>query len=126
VKALLNQIAGKHYSGAPAQVPAVFWMNFQSAYVGQSVLEPSVAAGGYQNAAALPSAQLLNEIEFVDTSIGDMVNALKQAGIYNRRFTHRSDSLCGGRHEHAGNSAGRCHPLFGVTFEPDPDRRDRR
>ena len=71
VNALLNQIAGKTHSGAPARVPAVFGMNFQSVYIGQSVNEPGVGAGGYKNAAALPSAELLKEIEFVDTSIGD-------------------------------------------------------
>jgi arylsulfatase A-like enzyme len=58
-------------------------MNFQSVYVGQSVNEAGVAAGGYKNAAALPSAELLGEIEYVDTAIGEIVNALKTAGIYN-------------------------------------------
>jgi hypothetical protein len=83
VYALLNQIAGKTHSGAPSVVPAVFGMNFQSVYVGQSTNEAGVAVGGYQNAAALPSAQLLGEIEYVDTAIGEIVNALKTAGIYN-------------------------------------------
>jgi hypothetical protein len=82
VYALLNQIAGKTHSGAPAMVPAVFGMNFQSVYVGESVNEAGVAAGGYKNAAALPSAQLLGEIEYVDTAIGEIVHALKAAGIY--------------------------------------------
>jgi arylsulfatase A-like enzyme len=41
-----------------------------------------VGAGGYKNAAAVPSEELLNEIEFVDASIGDIVNALKDRGIY--------------------------------------------
>ena len=36
VNALLNQIAGKTHYGAPAVVPAVFGMNFQSVYIGQS------------------------------------------------------------------------------------------
>src|ERR1700678_4560351 len=83
VYALLNQIAGKTHSGAPAVVPAVFGMNFQSVYVGQSTNEAGVAVGGYQNAAALPSAPLLGEIEYVDTAIGEIVAALKSAGIYN-------------------------------------------
>jgi hypothetical protein len=83
VYALLNQIAGKTHSGAPSTVPAVFGMNFQSVYVGQSVNEAGVAVGGYKNAAALPSAELLGEIEYVDTAIGEIVNALKTAGIYN-------------------------------------------
>jgi hypothetical protein len=83
VYALLNQIAGKTHSGAPAVVPAVFGMNFQSVYVGESVYEAGVAAGGYKNAAALPSAELLKEIEYVDTAIGEIVSALQAAGIYN-------------------------------------------
>jgi len=82
VNALLNQIAGETHAGKAAQVPAVFGMNFQSVYFGQSLSEPGVGAGGYQNAAAWPSAQLLNEIQFVDASIGEIVNALKDANLY--------------------------------------------
>jgi arylsulfatase A-like enzyme len=82
LKGLLNQIAGKTHSGGAAQVPAVFGMNFQSVYFGQSLNEQGVGAGGYQNAAAWPSAPLLNEIQFVDASIGDIVNALKDADLY--------------------------------------------
>jgi hypothetical protein len=82
VHALLNQIAGKTHGGAPAQTPAVFGMNFQSVYIGESVNEPGVGKGGYQNAAGLPGAKLLQEIELVDASIGDIVGALKAAGIY--------------------------------------------
>ena len=36
VKALLNQIAGKTHNGAPARSPALFGMNFQAVYIGQS------------------------------------------------------------------------------------------
>jgi hypothetical protein len=82
VNALLNQIAGRTHSGAAAQVPTLFGMNFQSVYIGQSLREPGVAVGGYQNAAALPSTQLANEIEFVDASIGQIVSALETAGLY--------------------------------------------
>jgi Type I phosphodiesterase / nucleotide pyrophosphatase len=83
VYALLNQIAGLTHNGAPAVVPSVFGMNFQAVYVGESVNEAGVAAGGYKNAAGLPSPKLLEEIEYVDTAIGMIVNALKNAGIYN-------------------------------------------
>jgi hypothetical protein len=82
VHALMNQIAGKTHSGAPAVVPSVSGMNFQSVYVGQSVNEAGVAAGGYQNAAALPTSELLGEIEYVDAAIGEIVKSLKDAGIY--------------------------------------------
>jgi hypothetical protein len=86
VNALLRQIAGKTHNGAPAMVPALFGMNFQSVYIGQSVAEPLVNGGyqngGYQNAAAKPGPELLKEIEFVDASIGDIVHALQSSGIY--------------------------------------------
>jgi hypothetical protein len=84
VNALLNEIAGKTHKGAAAQMPALFGMNFQSVYIGQSLNEPTVGAGGYKNAAALPSDELQGEIEFVDNSIGDIVNALKTAGRYDK------------------------------------------
>jgi arylsulfatase A-like enzyme len=82
VNALLNEIAGKTHNGAPAAIPVIFGMNFQAVYIGQSVNEPGVGAGGYQNAAALPSAALLQNIQFVDASIGQIVNALQTQGIY--------------------------------------------
>jgi hypothetical protein len=82
VDALLNEIAGKTHSGSPAVTPTIMGMNFQSVYTGESVNEPGVGTGGYQNAAGLPSTLLLQEIESVDVSIGDIVNALKNRGIY--------------------------------------------
>jgi hypothetical protein len=82
VYGLLNQIAGKTHSGASAVVPAIFGMNFQSVYVGESVFEAGVGGGGYKNAAGVPSARLLNEIEYVDAAVGMIVNALQSAGIY--------------------------------------------
>lgn len=81
VKALLNEVVGKKHTGSPAQIPAVFGMNFQAVYIGESVNEPNVAVGGYKDAAGTPSNALLQQIEFVDASIGDIVNGLKDAGI---------------------------------------------
>jgi hypothetical protein len=82
MQALLSEIAGKTHSGVPAATPALFGMNFQAVYIGESTYEPSVGNGGYKNAAGAPSDPLLKEIEFVDASIGDIVNALKDRGIY--------------------------------------------
>jgi hypothetical protein len=84
VNALLNQIAGKTHNGAAAETPTVFGMNFQALYAGQILVEPGVGNGGYNNAAGEPSEELLKEIEFVDASIGDIVNALKDRGIYDQ------------------------------------------
>jgi hypothetical protein len=80
VNALLNEIVGKTRNGTPAVTPAIFGMNFQSVYIGQSLNEPGVGSGGYQDAAATPSSELLQEIEDVDASIGQIVNELKERG----------------------------------------------
>jgi hypothetical protein len=80
--ALLDEIAGKTHDGRPAVVPVVFGMNFQSVYFGQSLNEPGVGRGGYQNAAAVPSAELLQQIEYVDSAIGAIVKALKESHRY--------------------------------------------
>jgi hypothetical protein len=84
VHALINEIEGKTHGGDPAKTPAVFGMNFQAVYIGESVYEPGVGGGGYQNAAAAPGTRLLQEVEFVDASIGDIVAALQRAGIYDQ------------------------------------------
>ncbi len=82
VNAILNEIAGKTHTGAKAKVPALFGMDYQSVSVGQKLIEPGVGTGGYLNAAGAPKPLLLSEIEYVDATIGDMIHALKDAGIY--------------------------------------------
>lgn len=83
VKAILNQIAGRTHSGEKAKVPTIFGTDFQSVFVGQAVNIPNAGTGGYLNSAAVPGSVLLKEIEFVDASIGDIVQGLKDAGLYN-------------------------------------------
>ncbi len=84
VNAIVNEINGKtHLGNTSAPVPVLFGMNFQAVSVGQKLIESSASAtGGYTNAAAVPSAALLGEIEYVDAAIGDMVSALKDTGNY--------------------------------------------
>ncbi len=86
VNAVLNWIAGSNHLGTAAtQVPNIFGMNFQAVSVGQKLIEASNSVtGGYLDAAATPSPVLLNEIQFVDASIGAFVQELKAAGLYNR------------------------------------------
>ena len=82
VNALLNEINGKTHDGsASAPVPNVFGMNFQAVSVGQKLVESGVA-GGYLDSIGTPSVNLLAEIQFVDNSIGKLVNRLKQNGLY--------------------------------------------
>jgi hypothetical protein len=84
VNAVLNWINGKTHSGSGnAPRPAIFGMNFQAVSVGQKLIEKAVGVtGGYEDAVGAPTPALLNEIEFADASIGDMVSALKRNGIY--------------------------------------------
>jgi hypothetical protein len=85
VQAILNEIDGLNHDGtALRKVPNVFGMNFQAVSVGQKLVEASVGkTGGYQDAIGTPSDALLDEIKFVDSSIGKMVAELKRRGLYN-------------------------------------------
>jgi hypothetical protein len=84
VNAILNEISGKTHNGsASAPVPTVFGMNFQTVSVGQKLIEKTLTPtvyGGYLDAQGTPSPSLLSAIEFVDLSIGDMIQALKNTG----------------------------------------------
>ena len=79
---ILNEINGKTHDGkSSAPVPALFGMNFQAVSVGQKLVENGIA-GGYTDALGTPSANLLQEIQFVDSSIGKMVNDLKEKSVF--------------------------------------------
>jgi hypothetical protein len=84
VNAILNQINGMMHNGmAPAPVPTIFGMNFQAVSVGQKLIETQLSlTGGYLDSIGTPTPNLLSEIQFVDTSIGKMISALKSAGHY--------------------------------------------
>ena len=87
VNAILNEIGGKNHAGTVrAPVPTILGMNFQAVSVGQKLIQKSlspVVTGGYLDAQGTPTPSLLSEIEFVDASIGKMVTALKNNGLYN-------------------------------------------
>ena len=77
VQAILHEINGFDHTGSrPLGTPVVFGMNFQSVSVGQKL-----AIGGYTDAVGTPSANLANAIQFVDRSIGMMLNGLHNAGL---------------------------------------------
>jgi hypothetical protein len=84
VNAILNEIAGLTHDGKVAKTPTLFGMNFQAVSVGQKLVEKAgqPAVGGYLDSAGTPGPSLLSEIEFVDDSIGEMVNAIKDNGLY--------------------------------------------
>lgn len=76
VQAVLNWIKGRtHLGTSKAPVPTLFGMNFQAVSVGQKLIRFGVK-GGYTDNAATPTAPMLDEIQFVDASIGQMVEEL--------------------------------------------------
>ena len=86
VNAVLNWIKGRTHNGsAPAPIPTIMGMNFQVVSVGQKLIEKTLSpkvTGGYEDAIGTPTPSLLSEIEFADTSIGEMIAALRRNGIY--------------------------------------------
>jgi predicted AlkP superfamily pyrophosphatase or phosphodiesterase len=77
VQAIVNEIGGHDHTGTrDLGTPAIFGMNFQSVSVGQKL-----KIGGYKDAAGTPSDNLANAIGFVDRSIGQMVDALRNHGL---------------------------------------------
>ena len=78
VNAVLRQIHGKDHTGTTHPgVPVIFGMNFQAVSVGQKL-----AHNGYTDALANPSAGLESSLDFVDSSLGKMVEALQDQGLY--------------------------------------------
>jgi Type I phosphodiesterase / nucleotide pyrophosphatase len=91
VQAILNEIDGKTHDGsAKAPVPNIFGMNFQAVSIGEKLVyqyspTPSgySTTGGYKDSIGTPTDSLLQEIEFVDNSIGLMEAELKKQGLLN-------------------------------------------
>jgi Type I phosphodiesterase / nucleotide pyrophosphatase len=81
VNAILKEIEGKNHLGTKStKTPTIFGMNFQAVSVGQKLIENGVK-GGYLDSAGTPSESLLGEIEYVDDSIGQMVEEMKHRGL---------------------------------------------
>ena len=92
VEAVLNWINGHRHDGSRNPgTPAIFGMNFQSVSTGQKLPTSrtegdlsGTAAGGYLADGATPGPVLENALKFVDQSLGRMVAALTDRGLYNR------------------------------------------
>ena len=92
VNAILNEIKGMNHDGtAIAPVPNILGMNFQAVSIGQKLIyqdgttvpPPYTLTGGYTDSIGTPSGSLQQEIEFVDSSIGQMVTELKAQDLIN-------------------------------------------
>ncbi len=84
VNAVLNWIDGKDHLGKKTtQVPTIFGMNFQSLSVGQKLIEASNnTTGGYLDAAATPSAALLERIPVCRRLDRGLRQRAPEAGLY--------------------------------------------
>jgi type I phosphodiesterase/nucleotide pyrophosphatase len=89
VQATLNQIDGyTHDRSKRAAVPTLFGFNFQAVSVGEKLKSGPVTAGGpnvnggYSDVLGTPSQGLAFELDFVDQSLGRIVNELKKQGLY--------------------------------------------
>src|SRR6266404_1517183 len=94
VRAIINEINGLKHDGTPGQgTPAVFGMNFQAVSVGQKLASDNGDGscpqsihtgkpGGYVDGAGTPTEVLAFGLQKTDEALGDMIQALKQRGIY--------------------------------------------
>ena len=83
VNAIVNEIDGKDHLGTKNdQVPTIFGMNFQAVSVGQKLIEKSNnTRGGYLDAAGTPSEACSAKFKFVDASIAEFVEELKDGSL---------------------------------------------
>lgn len=90
VQSVINQIHGLSSTGHHlGYVPAILGMNFQAVSVGQKLAssgfgDPTGLVGGYLDALGTPGNALTQQLAFVDTSIGQMVQALKDVGAFDQ------------------------------------------
>ena len=97
VRAIINEIRGLRHDGSPGPgVPTVFGMNFQAVSVGQKLAidnkdgsctidtDPMLNGqpGGYLDGSGTPSHVLAYGLQRTVDSLGKMIQALKQQGIY--------------------------------------------
>jgi hypothetical protein len=85
VQAVLNQIQGfTHDRSKWVGVPAVFGTNFQAVSVGQKLNTDPVTGlpGGYSDVLGTPTAGLGQQLDFIDESLGRMVQELQAQGLY--------------------------------------------
>lgn len=106
VTAVLNWIKGFDHTGkTKVGVPAIFGMNFQAVSVGQKV-----TADGYLDAAATPSPQLQASLDFVDASLGQMLDALADQHIARDTLV-----IVGAKHGQSPIDVNKLHMLIGST-----------
>jgi hypothetical protein len=104
VTGVINQIKGFDHTGTkPVGVPAIFGMNFQAVSVGEKV-----TADGYLDALATPSTQLELSFDFIDASLGKMLQALDD-----QHLTRSTLFIVGAKHGQSPIDVTKLHMLVG-------------
>jgi hypothetical protein len=115
VQVVLNWIKGLDQTGThQVGVPAIFGMNFQAVSVAQKVTKAMEGAtttrGGYLDAAAMPTLPLSQSLDFVDASLGSMVDSLSSQSLLNSTLI-----IVGAKHAQSPVDITKLHMLSGST-----------
>jgi len=79
VEAVINEIKGLDHSGSThAGTPALFGMNFQTVSTAEKLPTSQGQPGGYLADGVTPGPVLMRALDFINTEVGSMMDALKQ------------------------------------------------
>jgi hypothetical protein len=82
VQAILNEIDGfDHSRTSHVGVPAIFGMNFQTVSTAQKLPVSDGLTGGYLPGGTVPGPLLVRALNYINTSIGEMVAEIREQGL---------------------------------------------
>jgi hypothetical protein len=85
VQAVINEINGYDHSGATkVGTPAIFGMNFQTVSTAEKLPVSDGLPGGYLADGVTPGPLLSGALDYINSKIGAMVDAIKAAGLQKR------------------------------------------
>ena len=82
VQSVINEINGYDHSGTSrVGTPAIFGMNFQTVSTAQKLPASDGLTGGYEADGVTPGPLLQRALDFINTKVGGMVEAIKERGL---------------------------------------------
>jgi hypothetical protein len=94
VQAVLNEINGFDHSGAHrVGTPAIFGMNFQTVSTAEKLPRSDGLTGGYLADGSTPGQLLSRALDYINTQVGSMANALKD-----RHLDHNTVIILSAKH----------------------------
>jgi hypothetical protein len=84
VHSVINEINGYDHSGTnKVGTPAIFGMNFQTVSTAEKLPTSDGLTGGYLTDGATPGPLLSRALDYINARVGDISDAIKNAGIAN-------------------------------------------